>query len=621
MPRPSPAALAVASWIGLGLVLATPAAPARAGSCDGTAIGAALERADGLLDRGDGRAAALALEAALPAADPTNRSAILDRLRRAYELAVRQAEAAGRPREADGYRENLQILDRTTPTAPLPAAANPPMPLEPAPAPPLPDEPRPSRTTASPTPLEPLPARPIAAPVLAVDDAPSLSGPLRSPEPTGPTTPQALANLPAELPPAKAPEVPAEPIAPPAASQAPTPAGPDLNAADTAFRGRRFEEAGAIYAALARSGQLPAARRDHLAYCLCARVVARINAKPKSAAEWSAIQAEIAAIRQLSPQNWYGEYLRSLAAERSAHLANASKAPADPVVIRGSAPDEPATATQKRAAAAPAPALPQAQVGPQASANHWQILMTPSFRVLHADPELADRVAKAAEAARDDQTRRWTGQAPRGPWAPRCDIYLFPTADLFARMTGQPAESPGFSTMGMSGGRIVGRRVNLRADHPSLVDAVLPHEVTHVVLADLFPTRQIPRWADEGMAVLSEPDAEQDLRAADLTEPLASGRFFKVGDLLTMDYPENQYWALYYAQCVSLTRFLVEQGTPAQFVTFLQAAQRDDPEAQLRRIYKIDGYADLQRRWQDHATATPAVAAAVPAGDAPTVRR
>ena len=88
-------------------------------------------------------------------------------------------------------------------------------------------------------------------------------------------------------------------------------------------------------------------------------------------------------------------------------------------------------------------------------------------------------------------------------------------------MTGQPEDSPGFSTMGMNGGRIIARRVNLRADHPTLLPAVLPHEITHVILADLFPTQQIPRWADEGMAVLSEPADEQQRRAADLDEPLA----------------------------------------------------------------------------------------------------
>ena len=132
---------------------------------------------------------------------------------------------------------------------------------------------------------------------------------------------------------------------------------------------------------------------------------------------------------------------------------------------------------------------------------------------------------------------------------------------------------------------------------------MLPHEVTHVILADFFPEQQIPRWADEGMAVLTEPAAEQRRRAADLVEPLNKNLLFTMTDLMNMDYPDNAYWSLYYAQSVSLTRFLVEQGTPAQFVQFLQGAQRRGFEAELRRTYKIDGFADLQARWVTYARA------------------
>ena len=110
----------------------------------------------------------------------------------------------------------------------------------------------------------------------------------------------------------------------------------------------------------------------------------------------------------------------------------------------------------------------------------------------------------------------------------------------------------------------------MRADHPQVLTAILPHEVTHVVLADLFTTQQIPRWADEGIAVLAEPRAEQQVRAAELQEPLEAGRIFDLSKLMAMDYPAAKDWSLYYAQSVSLTRFLVEQGPPEQFVQFVQ---------------------------------------------------
>jgi hypothetical protein len=152
-----------------------------------------------------------------------------------------------------------------------------------------------------------------------------------------------------------------------------------------------------------------------------------------------------------------------------------------------------------------------------------------------------------------------------------------------------------------NGNRVVARRMNLRADHPLLVTAILPHEVTHVVLADLFTDQQIPRWADEGIAVLAEPHAEQETRAAELQEPLEAGRTFDLRKLMAMDYPDAKDWSLYYAQSVSLTRFLVEQGPPDKFVQFVQNSQRNGIEGALRGSYGIGGFADLQDRWMEYA--------------------
>jgi hypothetical protein len=154
--------------------------------------------------------------------------------------------------------------------------------------------------------------------------------------------------------------------------------------------------------------------------------------------------------------------------------------------------------------------------------------------------------------------------------------------------------------------------VKLRVDYPKMLDAVVPHEVTHVVLADLFPSRQIPRWADEGMAVLSEPPAEQALRVRDLADPLDKDVLFRLDALMTSDYPGGTYWALYYAQSVSLTRYLSELGTPPQFVRFVRATQGSNIDTALRQTYKIDGVADLEARWKAHARASlnPATASA-----------
>ena len=66
--------------------------------------------------------------------------------------------------------------------------------------------------------------------------------------------------------------------------------------------------------------------------------------------------------------------------------------------------------------------------------------------------------------------------------------------------------SPGHSSIRTDGPRVLSRRIDLHCgDVPNLLAAVLPHETTHVTLAGQFGDRPVARWADEGMAVLTEP--------------------------------------------------------------------------------------------------------------------
>ena len=366
---------------------------------------------------------------------------------------------------------------------------------------------------------------------------------------------------------------------------------PPFAVADAAFRAKRYEEAGKSYDVAERAGTLPETRRDAWAYCRWFSLVRRIKAGPADAAEWDAIHAEIEAVRAKSPKQWYGEYLRNYAAELSA------RRPAKPgpgkVVVRAADPDEPPS----RAARDPKKV---GRAGPRVEG--WQQWETASFRIFHDDPGLAAEVAAAAEATRAEQSRRWLGSAPKEAWTPRCDIYLYPTAAAYAEQTGQAEDSEGFSTIGQDAGRVVARRVNLRADHPELRSHVLPHEVTHVVLADLFPDQPIPKWADEGIAVLAEPAGSQRRRVAPLADPLAAGKVFRLADLMkAADYPEPKYYGLFFAQSVSLTRYLVDIKGPAHFSKFLKAAQRNGLDPELKRHYGVDGAEELQRRWAAQA--------------------
>ncbi len=434
--------------------------------------------------------------------------------------------------------------------------------------------------------------------------------------------------------------------------------------ADRLFVAKNFKEAGKHYAELARESRLPANRRDHWAYCRYVALVEWINGKPRSQREWDQIMEERESIERLAPKLWYGEYLRNLVAEVR-RKGPRTLPQSDGLVVRGSAPDDTEPKrfprllgklkgrTEPQLEAAPRPsrtaeqpldlpvaasgippaALPPAgqngAVAPASPADAdsptqplepldvnvnragvesssgpssgWQIHETANFRIYHRDARLAESAAQTAEAVRAAQGKQWGSQAASKRWMPACEIYLYPDGKALAAATQQPENSPGFSTMTSDGAQVVARRVNLRADHPQLLAAILPHEVTHVVLADIFTTKQIPRWADEGLAVMSEPRSEQQLRWAELSAPLEAGRLFALSQLMGMDYPDPKDWSLYYAQSVSLTRFLVEQDSPERFIRFVLDSHQKGTEAALQDCYRIKGFTDLQDRWMEYA--------------------
>ena len=92
------------------------------------------------------------------------------------------------------------------------------------------------------------------------------------------------------------------------------------------------------------------------------------------------------------------------------------------------------------------------------------------------------------------------------------------------RRWARPAAPPP-SPSARDGGRpvVTSQRMEIRGDAKQLLNSVLPHEVTHTVLAHHFG-RPVPRWADEGGSVLSENDEERFSHDVRCREILNAGR-------------------------------------------------------------------------------------------------
>ena len=251
-----------------------------------------------------------------------------------------------------------------------------------------------------------------------------------------------------------------------------------------------------------------------------------------------------------------------------------------------------------------------------AQGRNWAEVETANFRVVyHESRERAEQAARVAEMTRSTTMRKWFGEETAS-WNPKCTIFLWPNADFYARQTGKSISSPGHSTLKLDPSnleRVLGRRIDLRCDEADMLTHVLPHETTHAVLAGRFGRNQLPRWADEGMAILSEPREKIERYLKNVSLLRSRHELFSVSELMALkDYPESRRVTAFYVQSTSLVEFLCAQkGGTQTFARFVRDGLDNGFEAVLPRHYEFRDYKDLEERWSRGADETDSGRAAL----------
>lgn len=401
--------------------------------------------------------------------------------------------------------------------------------------------------------------------------APSVSAPATPPE-MAPATPPAFAANPAPTftPPVAIPQ-PAQPTPAqnPAAKPSTSQTAELLSQAASLFNEakaepEKFELAARMFAAA--FGQRVEMRKDQLAaweYCRLRLAADHLNQAGLSAEAAAGIVTEIEDALKIAPEN-----------------AALQKVGQDLLAI----------ARKRAGTAAPA-------ATPSKDADGWEIVESASFLVRHrGDKTIAEAIAKAAEAKRNEIFTRWSGPAG-GAWSPKCTITLYKTAATFATQTQQHPTATGRAMVHLNAGRVSQRRIALRVDDPTVIDDALPRELSHIVLADLFPTKAPPRWAIEGMAVLAASAVEVDRYLRTLPRCRESGEWIPLSTLLTLSAPPADKVTGYYVGSVSLVEFLVRWKGDKAFTTFLRDSHRYGLESAMKRQYGFADAKQLEEAW------------------------
>ena len=111
-----------------------------------------------------------------------------------------------------------------------------------------------------------------------------------------------------------------------------------------------------------------------------------------------------------------------------------------------------------------------------------------NFRIYWSTDESALRaLVERCERMATNTKQAWLGKECASPWTPKCDVVVHPETSAYVQTMGPGASRlPACATIRLEEGRVVVRRIDLRADVLDWKSETLPHELTHVVLADRF---------------------------------------------------------------------------------------------------------------------------------------
>lgn len=251
------------------------------------------------------------------------------------------------------------------------------------------------------------------------------------------------------------------------------------------------------------------------------------------------------------------------------------------LTYRAGAEEPMPTAEDRRVVAPPAvapPTVPAEQAEPVT-------IRTTNFAVTAPSRRVARLVGEAAERHRKEQARRWLGnELP--PWKEPCPVRI----TLTASGTG------GATSFQFAEGKPPTQVMQLEGPLDRLLASALPHEVTHTVLADHF-RGPLPRWADEGIAVLSEDEEELQRHEQRAREIVTKGRAIPLPRLLTLREFPTEVMALY-AQGASLASFLVKRKDHRTLLRFVADGKAGDWDGAAAKHYGFKDVSDLEISWR-----------------------
>lgn len=214
---------------------------------------------------------------------------------------------------------------------------------------------------------------------------------------------------------------------------------------------------------------------------------------------------------------------------------------------------------------------------------------TANFSVDNAPTQkLAKEFCETAERCRNDLAILWLGES-MPDWSVPCPIKV---------RVGEHLGAGGSTTFIFQGGEVYGWEMDIQGSAERILDSVLPHEITHMILASHL-REPVPRWLDEGAATSVEHDSEKEkyrkmirhFLREDVRKCLPFNRMVAL-----KEYPDDVM--PFYAQGFSVIEYLIAVGGHQRLVRFAETGTKTkDWNTALQKHYGFASLGDLQKNY------------------------
>ncbi|MFH1562709.1 MAG: peptidase MA family metallohydrolase [Nitrospirota bacterium] len=239
--------------------------------------------------------------------------------------------------------------------------------------------------------------------------------------------------------------------------------------------------------------------------------------------------------------------------------------------------------------------------GTQSQPSLLNKIETTHFVIYCNDKILADDIAGKVEGYYDIPTDLGFGES--NFWMKdKVQIYVYDTPQEYAQATGRLHETSGYS-------QFKTRSIYSYKDIEHLIEAVIPHELTHLIFADFMQfSSNYPTWLSEGLAMYEEVKFCQAYieNYQNILNQIKEGKYLSVDNLTKIDISKEkkievvQFW---YVESMSIITYLIDNYGRGRLYTFCKNLREGmSLEESLQNAYSPDikNLPELTGRWLNY---------------------